>query len=53
MTREQDRNRMPIPDDNGNFPYEVWKDGDFFRPFLSFDDAKAVCDRGNHQSGNF
>lgn len=44
---------MPIPDDDGSFPFEVWKEGKLFKGFAAFDDARALCDRGNQQSGNF
>jgi hypothetical protein len=47
MARE--RERMLIPNDDGSFPFEVWKEGEFFKPFATFDEARAVCDRGNHQ----
>jgi hypothetical protein len=44
---------MPVPDDDGNFPFGVWKEGEFLKGFVTFEEARAVCDRGNHQSGNF
>jgi hypothetical protein len=44
---------MPVPDDDGSFLFEVRKEREFFRGFASFDEATALCDRGNHQSGNF
>lgn len=53
MAHERHREPMPIPDDEGSFPFEVWKGGEFFKGFATFDDARALCDRGNQQSGNF
>jgi hypothetical protein len=44
---------MPIPDDDGRFPFEVWKDGVFHEGFATFEEAREVCVRGNLQSGNF
>lgn len=44
---------MPITDDDGSFPYEVWKEGEFLKGFADFDNARAVCDRGNHESRGF
>jgi hypothetical protein len=46
--------RMLIPDDDGSFPFELWKEGEFLRGYAKFDDARADCDRGNQQkSGSF
>lgn len=53
MAHERHREPMPIPDDDGSFPFEVWKGGEFFKGFATFDDARALCDRGNQQGGNF
>jgi hypothetical protein len=53
MTPERDREPMPVPDDDGNFPFEVWKEGKFHRGFATLNEAIALCDRGNQQSGNF
>jgi hypothetical protein len=54
MAHERDRRPMPIPDDNGRFPFEVWKDDVFLRGYAASDEANADCDRGNHQqSGSF
>jgi hypothetical protein len=53
VARDPHRDPMPIPDDDGNFPYEVWKEGEFLSGFAKFEDARAACDRGNHQSGTF
>lgn len=47
------REPMPIPDDDGNFPFELWKEGAFLRGYAKFDDARADCDQGNRQSGKF
>jgi hypothetical protein len=52
MAHERDREPIPIPDDDGSFPCEVWKGGEFFKGFATFDEARALCDRGNRQSGN-
>jgi hypothetical protein len=53
MAHERDRAPTPVPDDDGSFPFEVWKGGEFFKPFATFAEAKAVYDRGNQQGGNF
>ena len=53
MTHERNREQMPVPDDDGRFPFEVRKEGKFLQGFATLDDAKALCDRGNRQSGNF
>jgi hypothetical protein len=53
MAHERDRERMPVHDDDGDLPFEVWKEGELFRRFATFDEARALCDRGNRQSGNF
>jgi hypothetical protein len=48
------REPMPVPDDDGSFPFEVRKEGEFFKPFATFDGARVVCDRGNQQKrGSF
>jgi hypothetical protein len=53
MAHERDREPMPVPDDDGDFPFEVRKGGEFFKGFATLDAAKGLCDRGNQQSGNF
>ena len=53
MVHERHREPMLIPDDDGSFPFEVWKEGKFFEGFSTFDGARALCDRGNQQSANF
>jgi hypothetical protein len=53
MARDPHREPMPISDDDGSFRYEVWKESAFLDGFAKFEDARAVCDRGNRQSGNF
>jgi hypothetical protein len=53
MAKEQDLNQMPVPDDDGSFPYEVRKDGEFFKAFVTFEQAREVCDKGNSQTRNF
>lgn len=53
MAHERDREPMPIPEDDGSYPFEVWKEGEFFQGFATLGAARALCDRGNHQSGNF
>ena len=51
MKQEPDRPKVGIlvPNDNGNFPFELWKDGRLIRGYPNFDDAKADCDSGNRQ----
>lgn len=53
MADRNERFSMPVPDDDGHFPFEVWKEGELHNGFPDFETAKAVCDRGNLQSGNF
>ena len=43
MAHERDRERMPIPDDDGSFPFEVWKGGEWFKAFARFDDARGLA----------
>lgn len=37
---------MPIPDGDGSVPFEVWKEGEFFQGFATFDVARVLRDRG-------
>jgi hypothetical protein len=53
MAPERNREQMPVPDDDGNFPFEVWKDGELHKACTTFDEAKGICDRGNKQAGKF
>jgi hypothetical protein len=53
MAHERDREPMPIPDNDGSFPFEVWKEGEFLRGYATLEEARAVCDQGNQQSGGF
>lgn len=53
MSSERERYPIPVPDDDGLAPFEVWKDGDRFRDFESLDEATALCVRGKAQGGNF
>ena len=53
MAHDREGERMPVPNDDGCFPFEVWKEGGLLKGFATLAEAKAVCDRGNHQSGNF
>jgi hypothetical protein len=55
MADERNRARMPVADDDGSFPFEVWKEGEFLKGYAKLDKekAKADCDRGNLLSGNF
>ncbi len=53
MAHARDREPIPVPDDDGRFPFEVWKAGGFHKGFAQFGDAKALCDLGNQQSANF
>ena len=48
-----EREPLSVPNDEEYFTFEVWKDGKFFKRFKTRAEAQAVCDRGNHQSGNF
>jgi hypothetical protein len=47
MARE--RERMLVPDDVGNPPFEVRKEGAFLKEYVNFEDAQADCDRGNKE----
>ena len=51
MTNERGRPRegILVPNDNGDFPFELRKDGKVVRGYLNLDDAKADCDAGNRQ----
>ena len=53
MASERHREPMPVPDGDSNSPFEVWKEGEFFKGFATFGEAKALCERGNQQTGNF
>jgi hypothetical protein len=53
MEPERDREPMPVPNDDGSFPFEVWKEGKFLRGYVNLETAKADCDRGNRLSRNF
>lgn len=53
MADEHKRDQIPIPNDNSSFPFELWKDGEFLRGYVTLDDATADRDRGNQQSGKF
>jgi hypothetical protein len=48
-----EREPLSVPNDEEYFPFEVWKDGKFFKGFKTRAEAQDVCNRGNHQSGNF
>ena len=53
MKHELSRDKIPVPDDDGNFPFEVWKEGGFLKGFSSLEEAQSVCAKGNYQSGGF
>jgi hypothetical protein len=40
---------MPVPDDDGNPPFELRKDSEFLKGYVNFEDARADCDKGNRQ----
>jgi hypothetical protein len=48
-TMAREREPMPVPDDDGSFLFELWKEGAFLRGYAKFEDARADCDRGNKQ----
>lgn len=53
MSRERERHQIPVPDDDGQAPFEVWKNGEHFRDFASLDDAIDLYTKGQRQGGKF
>ena len=53
MSNERQRHQIPVPDDDGYAPFEVWKDGKHFRGFASLDEAMALYMSGKAQGGTF